>query len=73
MAAGAVHISVCECNTPAAMLCFHLQGSVSDGHDLTRSLYGDVRCLSKNGQRHVVELCTISFCCVPPFVSRINT
>jgi len=45
---------------------------VSDGHDLTRISYGDVRCLSKNGHRRVVELHMISFCCIPPFVSRIN-
>ena len=52
---------------------FHLQGSFSDGHDLTRSSYGDKRCLSKNGHRHVVELYMISFCYIPKFVSTINT
>jgi hypothetical protein len=72
MAACDVNTSVCERNVTAGTLCFHLQGSVSDRHDLTRSSYGDVRRLSKNGHRHVFELYMISFSCIPPFVSRIN-
>ena len=66
MTSFALQTSVCEYNTPEATLCFHLQGSISDGHDLTRTSYGDERYLSKNGHRHVLELYMISFSYIFP-------